>query len=292
MKTLLRQDIPEDFVSYRTGSEVFYGYCRDFYWWKVLRYCDALFEFYRIDSWFWWIWHTVEVEKIDIEPSIDVIRGAGVHHGVIFWTPRRNIQKPAGWIKLPRFLGRKFPYSSRIAFIELGASWEYWNKWSSKARNHRKNFLKQQKENIVHIEQSDDITLFRDMYKSAQIRDPHKSIHIQWLNRVIQTQWIKNKRIYFWYIWEKIVSGALFIDMGTTSEYFLSFYPIESRWHQFGIGLLDRWMQDSLDMGIKYCDLDHMWNIWCPNSQKWYTEFKSNIAEYDVYFEDVWVKFF
>lgn len=292
MKTLLRSDIPGDFIFYRTGSEVFYEYSRDFYWWKVLRPRDDVFEFYRIDSWFGWLWYTVEAEKIDREPRISDIRNSGAKHGVIFWTPKKNTQKPAWWIALPRWLWRKFPYSSRSAFIELDGSGEYWRKWTSKARNHRKNFLKQQTEKLIHVEQSDDLMLFRDMYKSAHISDPHKRIHLQWLNRVIQTQWMKNKRIYFWYIWDKIVTWALFIDMGTTSEYFMSFYPPESRSYQFGIGLLDRWMQDSLEMGIRYCDLDHMWNIGCPNSQKWYTEFKSWIAEYDVYFEDVWIKFF
>lgn len=32
MKTLLRYDIPEDFIYYRTGSEIFYDYSQEFYW--------------------------------------------------------------------------------------------------------------------------------------------------------------------------------------------------------------------------------------------------------------------
>lgn len=56
--------------------------------------------------------------------------------------------------------------------------------------------------------------------------------------------------------------------MGTTSEYFMSFYPKESRTYQFGIGIIDRWMADSSALGIKYCDLDHMWERGYPSSQK------------------------
>ena len=291
MKTILRQDIPEDFVYYRTGSEIFHMYSQEFYWWDIVDVVENYPQFMRIERWLGGLWNTVDAEKIDTEPDIHALRKSWYNHGIVFWSPLRRIIKPKWWIKLPTYCATKLLHASRSAFSILNSA-EHWTKWSSEARNHRKKFLKNIENSDVHIESSDDIELFYASYNNAKILDPNKKIHTQWLERVMKTQWMKNKRIYFGYIWDTLVAWALFIDMGTTSEYFISFYPLESRAYQFGIGFLDRWMSDSYALGIKYCDLDHMWEHGYPSSQKWYTEFKSGIAEYDVYFHDVWVKVF
>lgn len=291
MKTLLRQDIPEDFVYYRTGSEVFYEYSREFYWWDIVDVADKHPQFMRIERWLGGLWNTVDAEKIDTEPDIHALRRSWYNHGIVFWSPLRRREKPKWWFKLPRYFAPKLLHASRSAFSILDTP-EHWTKWSSEARNHRKKFLKNVENGNVHIESSEDIELFYQSYKSATISDPNKRIHIQWLERMIATEGMRNKRIYLWYIWDTLVAGALFIDMGTTSEYFMSFYPPESRAYQFGIGIIDRWMTDSYALRIRYCDLDHMWERGYPSSQKWYTEFKSGIVEYDVYFHDVWVRFF
>lgn len=291
MKTLNRADIPEDFVYYRTGSEVFYEYFREFYWWDIIRIPRKSYEFMRIESWLGGLWHTIDAEKIDIEPDIAALEQSWYNHGIIFWSPLRRQEKPKWWIRLPRYFAPKMLHASRSAFSIMDIP-EHWTRWSSEARNHRKKFLKNIENSDVHIESSDDIALFYGAYRDAKIHDPNKRVHLQWLDRAMKTQWMKNKRIYLGYIWENLVAGALFIDMGTTSEYFMSFYPRESRAYQFGIWILDRWMSDSSGLGIKYCDLDHMWEPGYPRGQRWYTEFKSGIAQYDVYFHDVWVKVF
>lgn len=291
MKTLLRQDIPEDFTYYRTGSEVFNTYSREFYWWDIVDVPGEKYQFMRIERWLWGMWNTIDAEKIDIEPDIRLLKKSGYKHGIVFWSPLRRIQRPKWWIRLPKYCATKLLHASRSAFSVVDTS-EYWTKWSSEARNHRKKFLKNIVDGIIHIESSDNLEFFYELYKAAKIADPNKRVHTQWLERMIRTEGIGNKRIYLWYVWEDIVAWALFIDMGTTSEYYMSFYSIESRPYQFGIGFMDRWMADSYSAWIKYCDLDHMWEPGYPKSQKWYTEFKSGIADYDVYFHDVWVKVF
>ncbi len=291
MHTILRQDIPEDFVYYRTGSEIFRTYSREFYWWDIIDVPGGKNQFMRVDRWLGGLWNTVDAEKIDTEPDIHTLRKSWYKHGIIFWSPLRRQEKPKGWTRLPAYAATKLLHASRSAFSVLDTP-EHWNKWSSEARNHRKKFLRNIADGAVRIEASVDLNLFYESYRNADIRDPNKHIHKQWLERVIQTQGMENKRIYLGYIWDTLVAGALFLDMGTTSEYFMSFYPRESRSYQFGIGIIDRWMTDSYREWIKYCDLDHMWERGYPSGQKWYTEFKSGIAEYDVYFHDVWVKVF
>lgn len=291
MKTLLRQDIPEDFVYYRTGSEIFNMYSKEFYWWDIVDVVGKYPQFMRVERLLWGLWNHIDVEKIDTEPDITVLKKLGYRHGIVFWSPLRLTEKPRWWIRLPAYFARKWLHASRSAFSIIDTP-EYWTKWSSEARNHRKKTLELIRDGVIRIESSDDIVGFYEAYKSADIGDPNKRIHSQWLERVIDTQWMKDKRIYLWYIWDELVAGAMFLDMGTTSEYFMSFYPRESRAYQFGIAILDRWMADSYATWVKYCDLDHMWNKGNPRGQKWYTQFKSGIAEYDVYFHDVWVKVF
>ena len=292
MKNLLRQNIPEDFVYYRTGSEIFYQYSKKFFWWDIVEVPEHSPQFLRIERFFWWKWNWIEAEKIDEEPDITLLKSIGYAHGIVFWAPLRRVEKPKWWLRIPSYFARRILHSSHSAFLVLEDGKEYFNKWSSKARNHRKHFLEGGAKGSISIRPSQDINMFYTLYKEAQIGDPNKKIHLQWLERMMQIETMENIRIYLWYIGEKPVAWALFLDMGTTSEYFMSFYPPESRQYQFGIGFMDTWMADSQKLWIQYCDLDHMWDFGSPRKQKWYTEFKSNIAEHDVYFHDMWVKIF
>jgi hypothetical protein len=107
----------------------------------------------------------------------------------------RRREKPKGWIRLPAYAATKLLHASRTAFSVLDTP-EYWTKWSSEARNHRKKFLKNLTDGIVHIESSDNLELFYELYKGAKIPDPNKRVHAQWLERMIQTEGMRNKRIY------------------------------------------------------------------------------------------------
>ena len=43
----------------------------------------------------------------------------------------------------------------------------------------------------------------------------------------------------------RILAGALFIDMGTTSEYWVSSYHRDGYPYHLGIAMMDRWFLDS-----------------------------------------------
>jgi hypothetical protein len=43
------------------------------------------------------------------------------------------------------------------------------------------------------------------------------------------------------------LAGALFIDMGTTSEYYVSFYHRDGYPYHLGIAMMDVWLLDSYE---------------------------------------------
>ena len=55
---------------------------------------------------------------------------------------------------------------------------------------------------------------------------------------------------------------------------------------------MDRWFLDSYKKSIQYCDLDHMQDDGQSSGFAGYTKFKSSVADFDVYFHDMWIKIF
>jgi hypothetical protein len=98
--------------------------------------------------------------------------------------------------------------------------------------------------------------------------------------------------MYLVYIHGVPLAGGVFIDMDTTTEYFTSFYHVQSKPYHAGIALLDRWMADSYIAGYKYADLDHMRDAGQSAGYAGYTRFKESIVDYDVYFHDMYLRVF
>ncbi len=55
---------------------------------------------------------------------------------------------------------------------------------------------------------------------------------------------------------------------------------------------MDRWFADSQKLRYRYLDLDHMKDVLDNSSYAGYTQFKSEIADFDVKFPKVWMKIF
>ena len=292
MKTLSRSDIPADFTYYRTWSRVFYEYYKKYFVGMTMKIGKG-YEY--IKAWkilglpFW----MVIAEKVDIEPKREFLSKNWIRHGIVYWAPYRQMQKPLWWIRLPTWITKSFLHSSRSAFSILDTD-DHTTKWSSEARNHLKKVRKNIATGVMRIELCEDLQMFYDTYTASNIRDPNKGVHKQWCRRMLATGWIQDKRIYLGYVGDEIVAGALFIDEGVTSEYYMSFYNPASRPYQFGIAFMDRWFSDSREWGFKYCDLDHMHEPGQPTTgnTKWYTKFKEWIADFDAYFHDMWMKIF
>jgi hypothetical protein len=234
--------------------------------------------------------YSVIAEKIDIEPSQEFLARYGISHGMVFWMPMRRIEKPKWWLQMPRYFAKNSVHSSRSAFSILDRE-DYWMKWSPKARAHRRKILEYIKSWKLRIDRISDWYAYLDIYKNMKVPDPFQDFIIKWCEKKF-TQWLDNLRIYIAYIDDKPLAGGIFIDDGVTSEYFTSFYHEDSKPYHLGIAMMDRWMFDSYEKWVKYCDLDHMRDNWQSLGYAGYTKFKSSIADYDVYFHDMWVKIF
>ena len=106
------------------------------------------------------------------------------------------------------------------------------------------------------------------------------------------SQKIDGFRVFMIYVDDVPLAGAVFIDEWVTSEYWASFYHEDARQYHLGIAMMDAWYLDSYQKWIRYCDLDHMRDSGQLSSYAGYTEFKSSIADHDVYFHDMWIRIF
>ncbi|MBX9809242.1 GNAT family N-acetyltransferase [Candidatus Gracilibacteria bacterium] len=288
LKTIARSLIPENFSYYRTGSRVFYEYYKK-YTNLVVEKTGKGYEFFRAFRVFPGFYSVIN-EKNDTELTTQILKKSGISHGIIWWTPSRIMQKPKGWLRLPTWFAKRDIHASRSAFSILDTQ-EYWNKWSSKARSHRRHVIENIDSVKIQIRADENLERFLDLYRSTRIHDPNK-VFVDHMTKKLFANTESPYRIYIAYVDGIPLAGALFIDEGVTSEYWASFYHSDSRPYHLGIAIMDRWFLDSYKKSIQYCDLDHMQDDGQSSGYAGYTEFKSSIADYDVYFHDMWIKIF
>lgn len=287
MKTIDRSTIPQDYIYYRTGSQAFYDYYKSIKSLVIGRIWDG-YEFFKAMQFFPWLW-SVSVEKHDEEIKKDTLKKDWIYHGIIFWTPLRIIKKPIGWFQMPKWFVKWQNHSTRSAFSVLDRE-DYWNKWSSSARAHRRHVLESIQSGKIRIESS-DIDAFLQVYAASKVHDPNKWFVKRMTKRLFGNSTSKY-RVYIAYVDNIPLAWAVFIDESTTSEYWASFYTKESYPYHLWIAIMDRWFLDSYRQWIKYCDLDHMRDKGQSLGYSGYTKFKEWIADYDVYFHDMWIKIF
>ncbi len=288
MKTIQRSEIPEDYIYYRTGSRVFYEYYRK-YTYQLVEKIGKWYEFLTALKMLPWFW-SVSVEKHDEELTREKLWKFWIHHGIVFWTPLRRIKRPSGWVHVPTWFTKWQIHSSRSAFSVLDRE-DYWNKWSSNARAHRRHVLDNVAVWKIRIESPTSIDSFLEIYNSVKIHDPNKRFVARMTDKLFSGS-ESTYRIYIAYVDDIPLAGAVFIDEGVTSEYWASFYTRESHPYHLGIAIMDRWFLDSYAKWVKYCDLDHMRDKYQSLGYTGYTKFKESIADHDVYFHDMWIKIF
>jgi hypothetical protein len=288
MKTIHRKDIPEDFIYYRSGSRVFFEYLKSFRSY-IISWTQEWKEFFSAVRIFpgWW---SVTAEKTDHEVTKEELEKYGIHHGIIWWTPMRNMGKPQWWWRVPKWWMKRDIHSSRSAFAFLDSR-EYWKKWSPKTRAHRRKVLENIEKGIIKIRRDVWLAEFLELYKNTPVQDSDKSFRLRLTKKLFENT-KTDYRIYIIEVDGRSLAGALFIDMGTTSEYYVSWYHRDGYPYHLGIAMMDVWFLDSYEKWIKYCDLDHMRDSWQSLGYAWYTKFKESIADHDVYFHDMWVKIF
>ncbi len=288
MKTLARSLIPTDYSYYRTGSRIWFNYYQKFTR-SIIGKIGSWYEFFttfRIFPWF----YSITIQKHDEEITRKTLKKSGISRGIVWWTPLRKIDKPKGWWRVPTWFMKWDIHSSRSAFSILDTP-EYWNKWSGSARAHRRHVLENKAIGKIRISSDESIDRFLDLYKSTKIHDPNKSFVAKMTKKLFDGV-IGGFRVFIIYVDDVPLAGAVFIDEGVTSEYWASFYHEDARQYHLGIAMMDAWYLDSYKLWIQYCDLDHMRDNGQSSGYAGYTEFKSSIADYDVYFHDMWIKIF
>ncbi len=288
MKPLSRSLIPSDFSYYRTGSRVFFDYYRK-YTNNIVERIGKWYEFWTGFQIFPGVW-SVSVEKNDTELTRTELQKSWISHGIIWWTPIRRLEKPTGWWRVPTWFTKRNIHSSRSAFVILDQP-NYWNKWTAPARAHRRKVLANIEDGTIEIRTDCSLDVFLSLYQSTPVHDPEKWSRIRMTRKLLENQ-ESSYRIYTASVEGRVLAGAIFIDEGVTSEYWVSFYHPDSHPYHLGIALMDRWMLDSYEKSIKYCDLDHMRDSWQSALYAGYTQFKSGVADHDTYFHDMWIKIF
>jgi hypothetical protein len=291
MITINKSEIPHDYDYYRTGSKVFYEYYKNnpkvsvklvWDWYKFIKIITMIKNYF----------YSILIEKIDIDDIEWFIKSLWLKHGIIQRTPLRDIKKPKWWWKMPKIFRKDFLHSSRSAFSIIDRE-DYWNKWSTSAKWHRKKILNIKNEWILEIIECKDLDLFLKVYSSLTLKDPNHKWLVEWCEKCFNNKEIVNNlRIYIAKVNWNILAWAIFIDEWVTSEYFTSFYKESWKPYHLWIAIMDIWFSESYKKWIKYCDLDHMRDEKDSELCKWYTKFKESIADYDVYFHDTWVKIF
>lgn len=83
---------------------------------------------------------------------------------------------------MPTYFAKNSIHSSRSAFSILDRE-DYWSKWSSKARAHRRKILEHKKTGKLRIERVYDGQIYLDIYKNTKVPDPFKDFIIKWCEK-------------------------------------------------------------------------------------------------------------
>jgi hypothetical protein len=210
---------------------------------------------------------------------------------IIFWSWwKRSFPWWSGWISLGYIFSHLYHHSTRSAFSVLDTT-EYWKKWSSNARWHRNKIQKEILKGAININTDATLEEFLDAYRKTKIHHKWKSYNI-WRQKFLSKNNSANIRIYTASVDWVILAGAIFLDDAPTSTYLIAFQDDAWKKHHLGLAIIDAWFSASQKLWYQYLDLDHMKDILDPSSYIWYTKFKSEIADHEIFFHKLFMRFF
>lgn len=177
MPIINRSEFPEDHTYYRTTSSVYNKYLRD--------HCHIRTIALENGTRYGWIkrllgkyLQLVKFERIDIEPTKELLKVHGFTRGFVIWIPARRIDIPTGWRKLA--IGTHF---TRTGFTHI-ENHEYYKKWNERARRARKKFLSFP-ESEVRIELVNKET-FIEAFQAVKVKHMFKSDYIRYYRAMME----------------------------------------------------------------------------------------------------------
>lgn len=297
MKILFRSEIPWDYHYYRSHSKAYFDYIIHSEWKHVVK-VEENGGYGYIHHYFWWFFSIAFFEKCDIQPTKELLIQYGMKRGIVFWSGWKMSSPTLAWeskdifqkwwIRLGYYFSHLYHHSTRSAFSLLNTR-EYWKKWSSKARWHRNKIFRELEEWKIIINTDASLEDFLEVYKKTKIHHKWKAYNI-WRQKFLSKNYSANIRIYTASVDWVILAGAIFLDDHPTSTYLIAFQDDAGKSYHLGLALIDRWFFESQKVGYKYLDLDHMRDSLDPLSYEGYTKFKSEIADYELRWREVWVK--
>ena len=290
MRTIFPSEIPEDYHYYRSHSKAYFDYVMRSEWSHAVRIEEG-WDYAYVHHYFFWLFSIACFEKCDIEPTRELLAKYGMKRGIVFWSAwRREKSRGMWWYNLGYIFSYLYHHSTRSAFSVLDTP-EYWKKWSSSARGHRNRIVREIESGNIRIDADTSFEKFLEVYRRTKV--PHKwKRYFIWRQKYLSEKHSANIRIYTASIHWEILAGAVFLDDAPTSTYLIAFQDDRAKPHHLWLAILDRWFSLSQKLGYKYLDLDHMRDSLDPLGYAGYTRFKSEIADYDIFFRKLWMKIF
>lgn len=282
MSIIERSEFPEDHTYYRTTSPVYNKYLRDHCHIHTIPLNDGT-RFGWMKRIFGKYMQLVKFERVDTEPTKELLKSHGFVRGFAIWIPFRRTDIPKGWRKLA--VGTHF---TRTGFVRI-ENGEYYKKWNERARRARKKFLSFASPEI-HIELVDR-EAFSQAFQGVKVKHLFKSDYIKYYRAMagIDPSAIRS---YVCYQGDIPLAGLAVHDYaGNASVHLVAFTGKKSKPFQAGTGLIDRWFSDSVDRGIEYINFDHLRDSSMEKNQQGYTDFKLNFIENECYFKDSYFRF-
>ena len=290
MRTLPSSEIPEDYHSYRSHSKAYFDYVMRSEWRNITR-VEEDWEYAYIYHYLFGLFSIAYFEKCDIDPTPVLLRKYGMKRGIVFWSGWKS-EKPSGrwWWNLGYISSHFYHHSTRSAFSILDTP-EYWKKWSSSARGHRNRIIREIESGNIRVDTDTSFEEFLEVYRKTKVHHKWKRYNI-WRQTYLSENHNANIRIYTASLDWDILSGAVFLDDASTSTYLIAFQDDRAKPYHLWLAIIDRWFAESWKIGYKYLDLDHMRDSLDPLGYAGYTRFKSEIADYDIFTRNLWMKIF
>lgn len=144
---------------------------------------------------------------------------------------------------------------------------------------------------IITIDTTTPLEDFIIAYRKTPVHHKWKRYNI-YRQKYLSEHFPENIRIYTASIDGEILAGAIFLDDMPTSTYLIAFQHDRAKSHHLGLALIDRWFRESVLLGYRYLDFDHMQDTLDPSSYSGYTRFKSELADYELRFPNLWMRLF
>lgn len=278
MRLIKKEELPKDHLYYRSSSNLYK---------KYLEKCWLQIAILSEKSFWWiknlWLFQVAKFERIDQEPTTEILKKNWFKHGLIIWIPYSLTQIPKWWKKL--YLNSHF---TTTWFSEINDEF-YYKKWKERAQRARKKFLNNKD---LKIELLDNYT-FQKIYLETKTSQPFKKAFINYhksISKLDKKNEIKNMVCY---LWEKPIAGLSVIDYNwNSSAHLVSFLSNEWKKLQAWTWLIDFWFNNSFKNWIKYINFDHLRDKYMSFDQQWYTDFKENFMDYKVVFKESYFKIY